>query len=486
MQLDNHILNQFLSPQKSNRLEVETLIKKVINQLLDFLSNASEKPTNPALKYLNTAHFKIPEFSQTHNEIQKNLQELYDLSMNPANPKYIGHMDSMPTLWSVIGDFIASALNNNVLSLEMSPYITQLEYSLTKQFASLFALPETAGGVMLSGGTLSNLQALLVARNTKLNIKNGNIFSLKKEPVIFTSEHSHSSIQKIAMMIGIGTDNVIKIKTDINSKLDICDLEIQINAQIKIGKNPFAIVATAGTTVSGNVDPLIEVSKIAKKFDLWLHIDAIYGGAVIFSEKYKHIIGGVEQADSISFNPQKWMYVAKTCSMVLFKDFSKMVENFRISAPYMKEQNSYINLGEINVQGTKYAEVIKLWLSLQSLGKDGYEKLIDYSFYLAEEFEKEIFKRPYLKMTSKPEMNILCFRGEPQNIKADNFDKWNENLQQYLLKQTDFFLSLPKYKNGLWLRTVLLNPFLTIEHIKTLFLNIDNYEKNQSVNKTTH
>ncbi len=486
MQLDNDILNQFLSPQKSNRAEAETLIKKVTNKLLDFLSNASEKPTNPTLKYLDTVHFKIPEFSQTHNEIQKNLQELYDLSMNPANPKYIGHMDSMPTLWSVIGDFIASALNNNVLSLEMSPFITQLEYSLTKQFASLFALPETAGGVMLSGGTLSNLQALLVARNTKLNIKNGNIFSLKKEPVIFTSEHSHSSIQKIGMMIGIGIDNVIKIKTDINSKLDINDLEVQINAQIKIGKNPFAIVATAGTTVSGNVDPLIDVSKIARKFDLWLHIDAIYGGAVIFSEKYKHIIIGVEQADSISFNPQKWMYVAKTCSMVLFKDFNKMVENFRISSPYMKEQNTYINLGEINVQGTKYAEVIKLWLSLQSLGKNGYGKLIDYSFYLAEEFEKEIFKRPYLKMTSKPEMNILCFRGEPKNIKAKNFDKWNENLQQYLLLQTDFFLSLPKYKNGVWLRTVLLNPFLTIEHIKTLFLNIDNYEKNQSVIETTY
>jgi glutamate/tyrosine decarboxylase-like PLP-dependent enzyme len=278
-------------------------------------------------------------------------------------------------------------------------------------------------------------------------------------------------------MIGIGTENVIKIKTDINSKIDIDDLEIQIKEQIKIGKQPFAVVATAGTTVSGNIDPLTDISKIAKKFDLWFHIDAIYGGAVIFSEKYKHLISGIDQADSISFNPQKWMYVAKTCSMILFRDFDKMVEHFRIAAPYMKEQNAYINLGEINVQGTKYAEVVKLWLSLQSIGKKGYEKLIDYSFYLTEVFEKEIIKRPFLKLTSKPETNILCFRGEPKNIKAENFDNWNENLQQYLVKQTDFFLSLPKYKNDLWLRTVLLNPFLTIEHIKTLFKHIDNYEK---------
>lgn len=221
----------------------------------------------------------------------------------------------------------------------------------------------------------------------------------------------------------------------------------------------------------------MDISKLAQKFDLWLHIDAIYGGALIFSEKYKHLISGVEEADSVSFNPQKWMYVAKTCSMILFRDFNKMVENFRISAPYMKEQSAYINLGEINVQGTKYAEVVKLWLSLQSLGKNGYEKLIDYSFYLTEEFEIEISKRPFLKLTSKPEMNIICFRGEPTNFNVENFDNWNENLQQYLVSQTDFFLSLPKYKNGLWLRTVLLNPFLSLEHIKTLFKHIDNYEQ---------
>jgi glutamate/tyrosine decarboxylase-like PLP-dependent enzyme len=134
-------------------------------------------------------------------------------------------------------------------------------------------------------------------------------------------------------------------------------------------------------------------------------------------------------------------------------------------------------LGEINVQGTKYAEVVKLWLSLLSLGKDGYEKLIDYSFYLAEIFEKEINKRPFLKLASKPEMNLICFRGEPNYLKSDEFDNWNENLQQFLVLNSDFFLSMPKYKNNLWLRTVLLNPFVTIKHIELLFFEIDKYEQ---------
>ncbi|VAW11182.1 hypothetical protein MNBD_BACTEROID03-911 [hydrothermal vent metagenome] len=477
MKLEDKILNQFISPKNSNRKQVEKLITNVTSQLLDFLSNAEQKPTYPIFKQFDCSHFQINETPKNENEIHSNLQELYDLSMNSASPKYIGHMDSIPTLWSVIGDYIASAINNNLLSLEMSPFLTQLEYSLTKQFAKLFGLPETSGGVMLSGGTLSNVQALLVARNTVLKIKHGNVFTLKKEPVIFTSEHSHSSILKTGMMIGIGIENVIKIKTDKHSKIDCKDLSIQIQEQLKLGKQPFAIVATAGTTVSGNIDPLKEISEIAKKHKLWLHIDAIYGGAVIFSEKHKHLIDGIEQANSISFNPQKWLSVSKTSSMVLFRDFNGMKDNFRISAPYMKEQNAYVNLGEINIQGTKYAEVLKLWLSLQSLGKSGYNKLIDYSFYLTETFNKEITKRPFLKLTSKTEMNIICFRGEPNYLTSEKIDKWNENLQHYLLKQTNFFLSLPKYKNNLWLRAVLLNPFLTYEHIESLFTHIDNYEK---------
>ena len=181
------------------------------------------------------------------------------------------------------------------------------------------------------------------------------------------------------------------------------------------------------------------------------------------------------------------MYVAKTCSMVLFRDFDNMVENFRISAPYMKEQSSYINLGEINVQGTKYAEVVKLWLSLLSLGKDGYNQLIDFSFSLTEKFVSEISKRNYLALVSKPEMNLICFRGEPAHVKANEFDNWNERLQNYLVKETDFFLSLPKYKNSLWLRAVLLNPFLTTTHIENLFEHIDIFEKdNRQANPHQH
>ena len=475
--MNEEILKKFISPDNSNKALAQETISELTGQILDFLNDAIKSPPYPEFIHFKDENFKIPVLPTADAHIYETIKEILEHSMNAANPKYIGHMDSIPTLWSILGDYLASAINNNLLSLEMSPFLTQLEYSLTKQFSNLFGLPDSSGGVLLSGGTLSNLQALVVARNEVLSLTNGNCFSLLKEPVILASEHSHASIEKIAMLIGIGRENVIKVKTTHDSKIDIVDLENQIINLLRSGKQPFAIVATAGTTVSGKIDPLTDIFTIAKKYDLWLHIDAIYGGAVIFSEKHRHLLNGIEHADSISFNPQKWLYVAKTCSMVLFKDFQKMIRNFHVAAAYMKEQSDFINLGEIGVQGSKYAEVLKLWLSLMSLGRQGYEQLIDYSFDLTKAFNEELSERTYLKLSSKPDLNILCFRGEPENLSTKEYDKWNEQLQGYLLNNAGYFISLPKYKGNLWLRVVLLNPFLKKEHITVLFKSIDTFEK---------
>ncbi|WP_378410160.1 pyridoxal phosphate-dependent decarboxylase family protein [Rhodocytophaga aerolata] len=444
---------------------------------MDFLTDASNYSPYPAFTRFTDPYFTIPDLPKKDVQLTESVKEILAHSMNAANPKYIGHMDSIPTLWSILGDYLASAINNNLLSLEMSPFLTQLEYSITKQFSTLFGLPDASGGILLSGGTLSNLQALIVARNEVLHTPNGNCFSLQKEPVIIASEHAHASIQKIAMLLGIGRENVVKVKTTQDAKMDIADLEYQVTNLLASGKQPFAIVATAGTTVSGTIDSLLDISALAKKYSLWVHIDAIYGGALIFSQKYTHLLAGIEHADSISFNPQKWLFVAKTCSMVLFRDFQNMVKSFQVAAPYMKAQPEFINLGEISIQGTKKAEVLKLWLSLTSIGKQGYEQLIDYNLHLTKIFTEELSKRTYLKVSSQPELNIVCFRGEPEYIGDHAYDQWNEQLQGYLLKNAGYFISLPTYKNNVWLRVVLLNPFFKKEHINVLFEHIDAFEK---------
>lgn len=464
----------FIDPQGNNRKQIEQLAEKVLNLVLAHATAANERSPLP-VSTIDFGSINIPDAPVSEQEILENLKALLAESMNPAHTGYIGHMDTMPTTISILGDLAAAAVNNNMLSLEMSPAFSRLEHSLINQTARLFGLGEQSGGVMLAGGSLANLQALAVARNSFFDSREKGIVALQQQPVIFASEVAHTSVQKAAMLLGLGTSSVIKVATNQDSQMDTDDLRRKIE-QAKIENNiPFCVVATAGTTTTGNIDPLEEIHRIAKEHQLWFHVDAAYGGAIVFSEKQRHRLAGIEKADSITFNPQKWLYVARTCAMVLFKDVGLLETAFRISAPYMSGGEEFTNIGEISVQGTHHADVLKFWLSLQHIGKSGYARLINESYSLTSYLVEQIKIRPFLKIASQPEMNIVCFRGEPNWINDANWDDWNTELQAYLLSEGSIFLSLPLYRKSHWLRAVLLNPFTNEATIDALFEQIDKF-----------
>ena len=354
-------------------------------------------------------------------------------------------MDSIPTTMSLVGDLVAAALNNNMLSVEMSPLFSRLEPLLLRQFAQMFGLGDRAGGILISGGSLSNLQSLAVARNYTLSAQQQGIASLGKQPVILASEAAHTSLEKAAMVLGLGTSGVVRVATNENAQMRVDALEAAIQQAGDAGKIPFAIAATAGTTATGNIDPLPEIYQVARQYQLWFHVDAVYGGALVFSPQYQHYLNGIENADSVSFNPQKWLYVAKTCSMVLFRDFAGLADTFQIEAPYMQRSPQWWNLGEVSVQGTRHADILKLWLSLQHLGKQGYARLIEGSYQLTAYLVASIRERSYLQLATQPQINVICFR-------LAGSDRANEQLQKFLLQEYNTFLSLHRYKQKQWLK----------------------------------
>lgn len=462
----------FIDPTGENRQDIEKLAHRILTRLFSHLTNATElSPLPSPIEITDLA--TIPETPINEPLLLKQLDRILAASMNVANPGYIGHMDSIPTTMSMLGDLIASAINNNMLSVEMSPVFSRLEPLLLKQFATLFGLGESAGGVLLSGGTLANFQAIAVARNIKFQALEKGIVGLRKQPVLFASEVAHTSLQKTAMLLGLGTSAVVSVPTNQNSQMLIEALKDRIKQAKAADQEPFCVVATVGTTTTGNIDPLHKIYQIAQAHQLWFHVDAAYGGALMFSPEYSHKLSGIEQADSITFNPQKWLYIAKTCVMVLFKNFNNLKAAFQIQAPYMKSADDLTNLGEISVQGTRHADVLKLWLSLQHLGKQSYAQLIDESYRLAQSFTEEIRKRPFLELASGPEMNIICFRGVPDQVSPHCWDDWNTELQAYLLQTQNIFLSLPLYRGHRWLRAVLLNPYIGKAQIGNLFKAID-------------
>ncbi|WP_017297621.1 pyridoxal phosphate-dependent decarboxylase family protein [Nodosilinea nodulosa] len=462
----------FVHPLGHNRAAIEAVFQQVVAQILDYLAGAGSHGPLPSVERVP---FKgIPEQSTAIASLLESLDDLMAQSMNPAHPGYLGHMDPLPSTASIVGDWVAAALNNNMLSVEMSPVLSRLEPLLLAEIAQLFGLGEAAGGLLTSGGSLANLQALTLARNVKLDCLYGGLAN-GLPPVILASELAHTSIQKAAMVLGLGIDGVALVPTDAHAQMDIAALEHKIQAAIALGQRPFAVVATAGTTVTGNIDPLPAIARIAKAYGLWFHVDAAYGGAIAFSPTHRHRLAGIEQADSITFNPQKWLYVTKTCASVLFRDLGLLHSHFRVSAPYMNTEVDWANLGELSVQGTRHTDVLKLWLTLAHLGKAGCAELIDASYALTRHFVAQVRLRPYLKLASNPDMNLVCFRGCPPELSPEQWDSWNRGLQQHLLNQHRTFLSLPVLRGQRWLKAVLLNPFTTAAQVSDLFLAIDGY-----------
>ncbi|MEM1311770.1 MAG: pyridoxal-dependent decarboxylase, partial [Cyanobacteria bacterium P01_H01_bin.153] len=457
----------FIHPSGQNHEAIAALFAQVMEQILAHFTTAAQQP--PLSEVTELPAITIPAEPADLSALLQTIEQALKTGMNPAHPRYIGHMDPLPTTASILGDWVVAALNNNMLSVEMSPLFSRLEPLLLREIAQLFGLGDRAGGLLVSGGSLANLQALTVARNVQLGCAQTGLVDQTQPPVFFVSEVAHTSIQKAAMLLGLGTDAAIAIPTNGNSQMEIEALRTAIATAYQQGQRPFAVVATAGTTVTGNIDPLAQLAAIAQAEHLWFHVDAAYGGALMFSETYRDRLRGIEQADSVTFNPQKWLYVAKTCASVLFRDLSHLQQSFQVAAPYMNAAADWMNLGEISVQGTRHADILKLWLSLQHLGKHGYSELIAANYALTETFVAAVQARPFLELASSPEMNLVCFRGCPSWLSGDQWDPWNRDLQAYLLKQAKAFLSLPRYRGQNWLKAVLLNPYTTAADIQQIF-----------------
>ena len=470
----------FIDPEGKNVKNIKDFIYKVIDELLNKVTNAEQFSPLPK-KIQNLDKFNLNDLPISESQILKQIKVIIKSSMNASNPYYLGHMDSMPTTMSIVGDVICSTINNNMLSKETSPILTEIEKKVTNNLAKKFNLGQDSGGVMLSGGSLSNIQALALARNRILGSFKKGLMGLKRKPYIFASEESHTSIEKAAMVLGLGTNSVIPIKTEKNGKMIISDLNKSIKQKINDNGLPFCIVATAGTTKTGSIDNLNEISKIADKYNLWLHTDAVYGGALIFSNKLKNKLNGIENSDSISFNPQKWLHITKTCSVLLLKNKKHLYSDFFIPLPYVMKKKDEYHQGEITLQGTRYPDVLKLWLSLQHIGNFSYSEIIEDSFKYTDLLKKKLLEINNIKIACEPDMNIICFRYEKKNKSLKENNLINIKLQNILLNKNNIFFSIVKYNNCKWLRAVLLNPFFNSRHIKMICSAISKFTSEKEV-----
>ena len=436
-----------------------TLLNKTSRIICNWFSEAEKYGPLPNSDNFNSL---MPnEIGDSPDDIFCEIEKLISNSFNPVHPGSLAHLDPPPLCISIVGDLIAASLNNNLLAYELSPSITYLEESLCRWFSKKIGFPETSGGIAASGGTLSNLNALVAARNNA---------GLGSDPnaVFLISEDAHSSFIKCTNIMGLNKNNLIRVKTDSNGCMDLDDLNFNLKQCYKENKKIFSIVATLGTTIRGAIDPIKGISEICKARNIWLHIDGSIGG--IYGITNIPIVGlnNIQHADSITINPQKILGITKTSSLLLISNFNVLKSTFSTGLPYVSSKLNVIDRGEIGIQGSRPAEIIKLWLGLRFLGLTGIEDILYSSKERKDLFENKLNSDKF-DIYSGP-LHICSFL--PKGMSSKDSDIWTDQMKLELLK-INFFLSRPKFKNKYFLRAVFGNLNTNKSHIENLseFLN---------------
>ena len=441
---------------------LNNLINRASKTLCEWFSKANKNGPLPI-----DDNFKciMPEEDGNSAEnLFSEIESLLNNSFNPVHPGSLAHLDPPPLILSILGDLFAAGLNNNLLAYELSPGISLLEESLCKWFAKKIGFNDSSGGIAASGGTLSNLNALIAARNNA---------GLGSDPncVLIVSEDAHSSFIKCTRIMGLDATNLVRVKTDKKGCMDIQNLRKTLDNCLVENKKIFAIVATLGTTIRGAIDPIKDISDICKERNIWLHIDGSIGGIFALSSTPIEGINNINQSNSITINPQKIIGITKTSSLLLVSNMSTLQNTFSTGLPYISTKENLINRGELGIQGSRPAEVIKLWLGLRFLGLKGIEEILESSIKRKDFFLKSISKNKF-EICSGP-LHIVSFL--PKGLAPKDTDFWTKNKVNELMKN-NFMLSRPKFKGKYFLRVVMGNYNTKESHIEELLKLLDAYQ----------
>jgi len=417
---------------------IERELSQNLNEFLREHIVAEEKPLWEIEKNFSNPYIpEQPEFVSEHT--QHLLDKLVSHSVHTSSPSFIGHMTSALPYFLMPLSKIMIALNQNLVKIETSKAFTPLERQVLGMLHGLIYQNKPTFynqwmhsanhslGAFCSGGTIANITALWVARNNALKadgdfkgVEQEGLFKAMKHYgyeglAILVSERGHYSLKKAADVLGIGRDSLVSVKTNQDNRICPADLQRKIT-ELKAQKiKPFAIIGVAGTTETGNIDPLPEMAKIAKREDCHFHVDAAWGGATLMSNNHRPLLAGIEQADSVTIDAHKQLYIPMGAGMVLFKDPHAMAA-IEHHAEYILRKGSK-DLGSHTLEGSRSGMAMLVYAAMHIISRPGYELLIDQGINKASYFANLIKQQPDFELISEPELCLLTYRYLPTTAK---------------------------------------------------------------------
>lgn len=413
----------------------------------------------------------IPEKGRKPAEVIREMTDkIYPFGCHSSHPRFLGFVPSGASYLSWLGDIMTCAYNRHAGSFSNFPTGCVIETELLRWLAQKAGFPSQSGGLFVSGGSMANLTALTIARDKVLS---EGVWHLG---TAYISDQTHSSVAKGLHMIGIPGSHIRKIPSDDKFRMDTRILEQAVRSDLSRGLHPFVVIASAGTTNTGSVDPLKEISRLCRLHGMWMHVDGALGASVLLSQKHHHLLDGIQSADSLSWDAHKWLFQTYGCGIVLVRDQTDMIHAFHAHPEYLKDldaQEESMNPWNLGPELTRPARGLKLWLTLQVMGAEQIGAAIDHGFALAAHAQRELKRYPNVELLSPAQMCIVNFRFRPFGLSEKETDRLNLEISRRILSRGYAGVFTTELKGKKALRLCALHPETTRGEISSILKHLD-------------
>lgn len=460
------------------RFEGETtFVESILSMLADYVRKIHDNDHVTENIQPGDIKISLPQDGLSDHKLQDFIQFYLDYCVKTGSKRFCNQAWSGISGSGVLASLLTSITNTSMYTFEVSPLASMIEHALIKKLCAYCGFDE-GNGTFVTGGSNGNLLGVLAARHAHDRvIKDDGLVQLRKQLVMFISDQAHYSFEKAAQIIGIGAKNVIKVSSDSDGKMDVFELELEIQRALDEGNIPFFIGATAGTTVLGAFDPLADIARVAQKYGIWVHVDAAYGGCFLFSPSLSYV-RGIELVDSVSWDFHKILSLPMVCTAFLTKHKNILYDMNTVEGSdylFHDTHDKIVDLGHTSLQCARVADCLKLWIDWLYHGDRGYQKKIERLFEIADYAESKIMINPRLRLVAQRQSLNLCFHYIPEHYdrmkdKDNHYLNWfNYTMRQTLIEQGRWMVNYSKINAILMFRVIFVHPALTHDDIDAFF-----------------
>jgi L-2,4-diaminobutyrate decarboxylase len=444
----------------------------LVDQLSDYLGTALAGGGLPVLPWappaVNQERFAtpFPEAPAPHvpDAFAALMARVLEGSHHLHHPRYVGHQVTAPLPLAALCDAVSSLLNNGMAVYDMGPVATAMEHHVLAWMAGQLGLPESAGGVLTSGGSAGNLTALLAARQARAGYDAWNGGAHAGPPLtVLVPRTAHYCLARSVRVMGWGEGGLTPVDVDERFRVRPDALEPALAEAKRAGRKAIAVVASAGSTSTGAFDPLEPVADFAERHGLWFHVDGAHGAAAALSPRYREQVKGIERADSVVWDAHKGLLMPALVTAVLFRDRARSFDAFAQEAHYLfhgdgEDARPYSDVALRTLECTKEMMALKLYTCLAVLGTRLFADAVTASYDQARRFASRLDAAPDFELALAPDCNIVCFRHTPAHVPPEGWDALQARLREALVTRGNFYLVQTRLPRGVYLRTTLIHP----------------------------